>query len=826
LKTKKKILPDKLCIHPLKRCGRWLCRLVLLAVLLLAATLAWLTWFGLPRPLVDGLRTRAARDGIFIDADRIGFDPTRGFVGEGWSWYLHETDTAPLIEVDKIVLEISWRDTFDTDKWVQGLSFSRARLFEDMGKASGQEPRNCIIDEMNGYMDFEPGRIRVRSLAGTFCHVTVKGQGEIIQRVRKPKAKDPTRPPRERGSVINLEGMQSTLKKMREVATELQAVSYSKRPSAEFNFRVDENEKANNRLALHARSNGKCSVRGKAYDELTLDLKMENQVVHLERYRMLQDAQMLQLSGTLRLEEDRVDAKLYADLDGERLFSLMPETMRRYFARQGYTCQGGMTVDLAFVDAPAKSMTDSVSGWITFDQGTYRTMPIQEMRFHLDRQAPRLVVDKIEAVFGEGAAAGPVTGRYTRNDEAHTYTGAFKTGFLPRILLPAVDKGMARTICFADFTGANPKIDIRLSGSDEDDSAFWSEVQLVSTDALYKEVEFQAMELHASYSNQVLHIDRLNLQRPEGVVTGRVHHLYREGMAFLDLDSSIDPAALARVIGPPAVKLVNPVKFIGNARLIVHGMVDFDQGFRHSMHGRLQVEDAWFKQYHIRAADFYWTATSNIFTVADFSGQVSGGELGGFFQVTGLHDRKGQMFHLRVNGKNVDMKQVALRDERAREKPYSGRLSGDLILSGLFNDEGNNSYAGNGEIKISQGELFKFPIFGGLSQFLSKIIPGFGYSMQSDFTAPFTVINRQLSSDNISLKGNLLTMTGHGSLSFDRKLNFKVQIRLLKEGLVAEALQLITWPVSKLLEFKLGGTTDAPDWRPDNLPKELFLIFD
>ena len=43
---------------------------------------------------------------------------------------------------------------------------------------------------------------------------------------------------------------------------------------------------------------------------------------------------------------------------------------------------------------------------------------------------------------------------------------------------------------------------------------------------------------------------------------------------------------------------------------------------------------------------------------------------------------------------------------------------------------------------------------------------------------------------------------------------------------VAELIQGLTWPVSKLLEVKVMGTMDDPDWRPENLPKELFLKFD
>ncbi|MFT5122595.1 MAG: hypothetical protein ACI9TH_000289 [Kiritimatiellia bacterium] len=831
MKTKEKNPPNKVRIHPVRRCFGWSIRLLLLVVLLVFATLAWLTWFGLPRSILDDFRERAAREGLYFDAQRVRLDVTRGVVGEGWSWYLDERDVAPILEAGEVVLELSFMDLLDKDKRVSGLSFSRGRLFADIGALSGDDSHTLLIDQLNGMISLLPGKVRIRSLTGIYDAFAIRGRGDVVLKVRKPRPNDAGPPVQKTDRVagepaIKLEGMQSTLKALCSLVAELEEVNFSRRAAADFYFHVDENDDDANHFTLNARSNGKCWVRGYAYDDVKLEVKSENQTIELLHFQMLQAERKLRVSGTLRSRESRVDAKVYADLESECLFSLMPGSLRRFFSRQGFECQGGMNVDLAFVDAPLEQMSDAVSGWVSFDHGSYKTMPIPRMRFHLDRQAPMLVASKLDAVFGEGSDAGPIKGTYTRNDQDQTYHGDFTTAFMPRVLLPIVSKGVAHTITFAEFKGANPEIDIRLSGSDHDAAAFRSDLTLNSSDALYKGIKFQTMQLHAAYSNQVLHINDLHLLRPEGVVTGRVHQLYSQGMAFLDLESSIDPAALAQVVGPSATRLVKLVKFIGNSKLNVHGMVDYQTGRRNSMHGRLHVEDAWYKKYHIRGADFFWTATSNVFTVADFSGEVSGGQLGGFFQITDLNNQKSQMFHLRVNGKDVDMQQVAQRDERVGDKPYSGRLSGDLMLSGLFNDEGYGSYAGSGQINIKEGELFKFPIFGGLSGFLSKIVPGFGYSLQSDFSAPFTVANRRFSSDAINLKGNMLTISGRGSMNFDHALDFKVQVRLLKEGLVAEALQLITWPISKLLEFKLTGTTEQPDWRPDNLPKELFLQFD
>jgi len=48
----------------------------------------------------------------------------------------------------------------------------------------------------------------------------------------------------------------------------------------------------------------------------------------------------------------------------------------------------------------------------------------------------------------------------------------------------------------------------------------------------------------------------------------------------------------------------------------------------------------------------------------------------------------------------------------------------------------------------------------------------------------------------------------------------------MRKGVAASVLRVLTFPVSKLFEFTLQGTVEDPEWRPTNLPKQLFLKFD
>ena len=176
---------------------------------------------------------------------------------------------------------------------------------------------------------------------------------------------------------------------------------------------------------------------------------------------------------------------------------------------------------------------------------------------------------------------------------------------------------------------------------------------------------------------------------------------------------------------------------------------------------------------------------------------------------------------------NVNLHQLVARSyPESREDPIKGMLSGRVDLSGDFKEDFRTRLHGEGRVAIEQGQLFRVPLFGGLSRILSKIVPGFGYTSQTAFDARYTIAENAIRFDPIELQGDVLSVSGAIQVGFDQRLSGTVRVKLLREGLLAELIQGLTWPVSKLLEVRLTGTLKDPGWRPDNLPKELFLKFD
>jgi hypothetical protein len=66
-----------------------------------------------------------------------------------------------------------------------------------------------------------------------------------------------------------------------------------------------------------------------------------------------------------------------------------------------------------------------------------------------------------------------------------------------------------------------------------------------------------------------------------------------------------------------------------------------------------------------------------------------------------------------------------------------------------------------------------------------------------------------------------VSFTAKGDCGFDGNLSFDVQVRPLTEkSLIGQAMRVLTYPISRLLEFRLDGTLQRPRWRPFSLVRE------
>jgi hypothetical protein len=211
-------------------------------------------------------------------------------------------------------------------------------------------------------------------------------------------------------------------------------------------------------------------------------------------------------------------------------------------------------------------------------------------------------------------------------------------------------------------------------------------------------------------------------------------------------------------------------------------------------------------------------------TVSDIRGRLYEGELSGsavFVAPTDSTQSIAYAVEAKLQDANLEKLMKAVTTEK---QDYSGQISARMNVKGWLGKTHLASTSGEGAVKIREGKVFMMPVFGGLSSLMGRIIPGLDFVMrQSDASAEFTITDGKVHTDKILIEGDVLSLNGHGDYVLDSgKLDFNVQVKLMKEHtLVAKLVAILTYPISKLFEFRVRGTIAEPTWYPVNFSKDL-----
>ncbi len=150
-------------------------------------------------------------------------------------------------------------------------------------------------------------------------------------------------------------------------------------------------------------------------------------------------------------------------------------------------------------------------------------------------------------------------------------------------------------------------------------------------------------------------------------------------------------------------------------------------------------------------------------------------------------------------------------------------MSAEFLIEGMTGKDTIGSLKGHGALRISDGRVFMMPVFGGLSEFMTKIIPGLDLVLkQSDLKTKFVIDKGYIITDKVAVEGDVLSLKAYGSYMLKGDLDFDVQVKLLKEHTFGgKVVRFITYPISKLFEFSLKGSLTDPHWYPENFSLDL-----
>ena len=459
---------------------------------------------------------------------------------------------------------------------------------------------------------------------------------------------------------------------------------------------------------------------------------------------------------------------------------------------------------------------------------------LNSIRFSAVGHGQLLQVDDLSVSLQRSEKEGRLGGGLAYDLATRTLSGRLVTNVDPHIMTPLMDlyemnyplelvnrfncDGAAPRGEFVFDRRMGVKGDIHLTGDFRIRDCSYRGVGLLRADG--------ALTIDRRGDNYKVSVNNLFVVRREGMANVAFSVYPREKLVEFTAESTIAPLAMARMVGVLTNITPQHIEIQGASTIEASGRVDVNDSYAQT--------DFWAKVQADRirvhemtcdsgAVDLHMVGRS--VTLTNFEASVYGGIASGHV-VLEIPPRGESNSHYRasLNFEKADfesfMKAVTPPESK---NAYQGELSGGLQIEGDSAGAFLKSINGVGSVHVRDGRVFLLPVFGGLSRLMTKIIPGLDFVLrQSDAKSEFEINDGVLTTEKVAVEGGILSLKGHGSYRLGDELDFDIQVKLMKEHtLVAKLLRVLTYPISKLFEFRLRGTLSEPVWYPVNFSMDL-----
>lgn len=445
---------------------------------------------------------------------------------------------------------------------------------------------------------------------------------------------------------------------------------------------------------------------------------------------------------------------------------------------------------------------------------------------HIDGEKVRFA--NVGGTLSHADMKGDVSGEIVYDEKDRVLDGHLLTHLDPRLLIPLMNEweltGTADFVRRFEFRKP-PKCEVTFRKLNHGDGALSLDGKYAMEDSSYHGVDMIRArgKAHVELAGEkaLVKVEVAELVRKEGSARTTFTADLTSRLVTFDGLSEIYAPAFFQMVGVFTNESREYFRFNGPVRIAASGVVDYGGLTNTNFKGIVQTEHLGIGPVMTEACSFNMSMVGLTTTVTDVQGKMYAGNFSGsgVFMVP-LHSDSNVSYSVDVKLRDVDFKNlVASTAAELKDMKYSGGISGWVGVSGILGRGNGRTAVGQGYLSIKEGRLFTLPIFGGLTEFMTKYIPGVDFILaQTDARADFAIRNGMASSREILVEGGIITLSGEGDFHFSKDLDFKVKVKLLKKKtFLGMVVQFVTDPISELFEFKLKGSLAKPAWSPLHL---------
>jgi len=391
-----------------------------------------------------------------------------------------------------------------------------------------------------------------------------------------------------------------------------------------------------------------------------------------------------------------------------------------------------------------------------------------------------------------------------------------------RPLLPEEDRPFLDEASFA--AGQPPQIHAEIHGRAGDTASVAIVATLRATNFMAHHERMEGLETAVAYSNSTLQLSQVHLWGNQGQLTADYIGADFPANRFTVSNalSTMDAGIVNRLMGRQTPPWLTVIGFDRPPTVHVEGSFNPDNDDFANLD--FNVSGQSFRYHQLLAdtlsGDVHWHGRHVALT--NIQGALYRGTLAG----SGVFDYKvgGQTsFRGHASVHEVEL-QSLVRSFSAERNPPEGILSMDATVSD-GSSASRFSWRGSGHVSINHAQLWNIKLFGLFSPVLNAIIPGSGNSRAYQANADFVLTNAMLATDNLEIRSTDFRLLYRGSVDLDKKLDARVEAKILRDTpILGEVFSWAFSPLTKLFEYKISGTLDAPVSRPLYLPKMLTTL--
>ena len=744
-----------------------------------------------------------------LELKEVQWRPQEGWIAHEIVWYSPRDLTRPLFTASKINVKKSL-----------GAGPLHLRIFKgSLSTNIGVWTRDLAtrypleITDISGGIVWESDEVRLEQFQGMLAGIILSVDGGLTMHSEESEGESET--------------LDKTIGRMlRPLVPVLKGLeTLTSEPPVELSFHVS-GEGPNPTIGFDVTHPYPFELRGAAFAEANLEGKLEDRILSLGNLKITgAQHKTLEVASEVDFRNQRFDLMVTNTLGRRELEALSPFSLDGFLSTFDLRVEGQPTFTLKVGPASFQTPAQQVTGSFQLTEAFYKDAFFQTATFDLDLKGSRLRLPQFSGTVGEDGTSGEITGDLELDFDSGLFGLSLEGNADPDQAVSLVGPQVEAILREWEFKGRPPEIRLE-AGKENRETPMQVRLIAKAENAVWRGTLFDQIRAVTSLDEEGLRIRELLATRGPHLLEGSLSFPRSLETCTLTLDSSFPIPDVVPLLGPQAMNMIQPIRFQGTTEFSASGIVDLSGKHQHRISGTTRLEDVVFRWMMFDTLTTSFVVEGQQIELPDIEANIVEGALSGEVQFQKAFLPTGS-FRTDLKVKNVDLFELITKATDRPTTPYTGTLNLELELAGALHDslEANrfSTFQGQGAVSIRDGQLFRIPLLLGLSNILSKVVRGFGYASQGDFDADFVIRNGRVSAKELFLGGSLLSIAGSGAYDLvSREIDGNLKIQLLKDGLMSDALKVLLWPIRKLIEVQLTGTLDDPDWRPRNLPKELF----